>query len=322
MIREKEQALIEEQIDVSTDNKVTKKTGINNEAKSHTKENGVNNKAELDYKENGVNKAESDFKENSTKKIAKKRIYIYHTITENMTISEIARKSVPHGWGSVFEYALPELDEVSEFIVADEAKHGGCFPLKKNIFRAFELCPLKEVKVVILGQDPYPQLNKQGLPVAQGLCFSVAAGEPIQPSLRNIFSELKNEYPNFVVPKSGDLSAWASQGVLLLNSCLTFQRGSNAADKKHGKIWCSFLSKIIAAIAEKRPKAIYILWGKPAQETYSSFKDVRSDCSPVLESAHPSPMSANKGFFGNNHFRKINRILEKQGEKQIVWDLI
>lgn len=237
---------------------------------------------------------------------------------QNLTVSQIASWCPPIYWKDSFEFAMPELNLVSQKL--DEK--GLWFPLKKDVFRAFDLCTFPP-KVVILGQDPYHstvQINNQTYIQANGLAFSTCRGAPVQPSLNNIFTELKLEYPHYKVPTHGDLTEWALQGVLLLNSCLTVaphQAGS------HGQIWNGFIEKILKKIGQANPNCIYLLWGKSANEWQSSI----SQKSIIFSATHPSPMSAhrptkdNPAFMGCNHFTKVNEELTKQGKTPINWQL-
>ncbi len=185
------------------------------------------------------------------------------------------------------------------------------FPPKSEIFNAFKLCSWQDLKVVILGQDPY-----HGLGQANGLCFSVNDGVPFPPSLKNIFKELKNDI-NFTIPISGNLEHWAKQGVLLLNATLTVEQGKAGSHQKKG--WEIFTDTIIKEISNKKQGIIFLLWGGFAQQ---KIKLINSDNHYVLKAGHPSPLSANKGhWFGNKHFSKVNEILDKQHQKLINWSL-
>lgn len=239
---------------------------------------------------------------------------IVEEISEDWTIMDICQKRAPSGWEDVFKFAEPELKEISEILENQEAAYGNFFPLKRNIFKAFEITPLTQVRVVILGQDPYHDTTNNG-PRAQGLSFSVSESSNIPPSLRNIFKEIKNEYPDsFDSPQHGDLSIWAYQGVLLLNTCLTVR--PNAAGS-HKLIWNGFIVKVIQAINSVNPNCIYVLWGEKAQNLQSFIGGKVK----ILKSSHPSPFSVNKGFYGCGHFKEINRILYELDGSQINWNL-
>lgn len=182
------------------------------------------------------------------------------------------------------------------------------YPPAGKIFAAFDLCPFDEVKVVILGQDPY-----HGAGQANGLCFSVADGVPYPPSLINIFKEVSND-TGVLAPNSGSLERWAKQGVLLLNSTLTVDAGSPASHAGRG--WETFTDAVIRKLAEAKEGLVFILWGSYAIRK-GAFIDRNRHL--VLESPHPSPLSAHRGFFGNHHFSKTNEYLLSQGKEPIQW---
>ena len=182
------------------------------------------------------------------------------------------------------------------------------YPPGRLIFNAFDLCPFDKVKVVIIGQDPY-----HGPSQAHGLCFSVNDGIPFPPSLQNIFKEIKSDIGTDV-PRSGNLTRWAQQGVLLLNSTLTVR--AHQAASHAGPGWETFTDAAIRVLAEEREHLVFILWGAYAQKK-GAFIDRSKHL--VLSSAHPSPLSAWNGFFGNKHFSKANEYLIAHGESPIVW---
>ncbi len=265
-------------------------------------------------------------KEENTEIIPEKKkckIIVISPITEDMTIIQIARQCPAYGWLPVMKYADKELETISEIVALDDKKYGPTLPLRKHMFRALELTPMKKVKVVIIGQDPYPAILENGLPRAQGLSFSVSRNDAIPSSLQNIYKELSKEYPDFVIPKHGDLTAWAKQGVLLLNACLTYRRGGKYKDNKeyakYQLIWRGFLDKMLKKLVEKRPNTIFVLWGDKALKLVDD--KIINDSSPILTSAHPSGLSAHRGFLGNNHFIKINKMLKEFAEEEINWQL-
>ncbi|NLI37382.1 MAG: uracil-DNA glycosylase [Bacteroidales bacterium] len=192
--------------------------------------------------------------------------------------------------------------------VRNEYHHGIVYPPGPFIFNAFDLCPFDKVKVVIIGQDPY-----HGPGQAHGLCFSVNDGVPFPPSLQNIFKEIKSDIGT-EVPSSGNLTRWAQQGVLLLNSTLTVRAHQAASHAKHG--WETFTDAVIRSLAEEREHLVFLLWGAYAQRK-GEFIDRNKHL--VLSSAHPSPLSAYNGFFGNKHFSTTNEYLIQHGETPIVW---
>ena len=194
--------------------------------------------------------------------------------------------------------------QLSTFI-EEEYSAGTVFPPADQIFSAFKLTPLSQVQVLILGQDPY-----HGPGQAHGLAFSVKSPCKPPPSLKNIFKELKTE------PECGDLTSWAEQGVFLLNTVLTVRQGQANSHKSKG--WERFTDTVISALSEKKEKMIFVLWGGPAQKKKSL---IDSDKHIILESPHPSPLSAYRGFFGCGHFSKINELLREWGRKEIDWNL-
>jgi uracil-DNA glycosylase len=239
----------------------------------------------------------------------------FEEINKDWNIYQISKKFPPNSWEKVFKEAKNELKDVSEILQKDEEKNGEFFPLKSDIFRAFYLTPLTNTKVVIIGQDPYHNnvfLNGKTLPRAVGMSFSVRRDDAIPSSLQNIFTELSNTVKGFKPPCSGDLSTWAYQGVLLLNTCLTVRPGKPGS---HGEIWLGFIYRVFKAISEVNPSCIFLLWGKEAQK----LKTMIGEKSVILEAAHPSGFSARRGFFGCNHFNEVNKILLKQGKSEIKW---
>lgn len=224
---------------------------------------------------------------------------------------------VPASWEVVFADSIDEFEDLNEILNENIALCGRIFPAPENIFKAFELTPLDEVKVVIIGQDPYHQMvNIRGknVPRAQGLAFSVDRDDEIPSSLQNILAELKNTVPGFQRPTHGDLTRWTYQGVLLLNMCLTVNPNSAGS---HGAIWLGFIKKVITAIAAVNKKCIYVLWGREAQKL---SREIGSK-GVILEAAHPSGLSAHRGFFGCNHFNLINEMLIEQNKTPVNWNL-
>jgi uracil-DNA glycosylase len=198
--------------------------------------------------------------------------------------------------------------ELTNF-VSKEYKDAVCYPPKKDIFQAFNYCNFKDVKVVILGQDPY-----HGFGQANGLCFSVSDGISFPPSLKNIFKEIETDL-NIPFPISGNLERWASQGVFLLNSVLTVEEGKPESHKNKG--WEKFTDFIIQKLSETEEQIIFLFWGSFAKKKGSKINRLKHI---VLESGHPSPLSANRGFwFGNKHFGKTNNFLEKNNKPIISW---
>lgn len=218
--------------------------------------------------------------------------------------------TIEKSWKAVLqeEFDKPYFESLIEF-VKSEYKKGEVYPPGKKIFAAFDNCPFDKVEVVILGQDPY-----HGPGQAHGLSFSVNDGVPMPPSLQNIFREIQQDLGK-PFPPTGNLERWAKQGVLLLNAVLTVRRGE--ANSHQGKGWETFTDAVIRKISDQKKDVVFLLWGGPAKK-----KGARVDHSKhlVLESGHPSPLSANKGhWFGNKHFSKANAFLKEKGKREIEW---
>ncbi len=214
-------------------------------------------------------------------------------------------------WQSFFDvenskpYFIELLNQVDE-----EYENFICFPPKELIFNAFNKCSLQEIKVVIIGQDPY-----HGVGEANGLCFSVNDGVAIPPSLKNILTEINTEYDRVFFPTSGNLEHWASQGILLLNASLTVRKDL-ANSHKHLK-WNVFTDNSIQYISENTENVVFLLWGSFAQKKGAK---INREKHLVLETGHPSPLSANRGFwFGNNHFLRANDYLKSVNKTPIEW---
>ncbi len=205
------------------------------------------------------------------------------------------------------EFEKPYFATLANF-VKSEYKTSRVYPPGNLIFNAFDQCPFDKLKVVILGQDPY-----HGPGQAHGLCFSVNDGIAFPPSLRNIFKELNDDLGK-AIPKSGNLSEWAKQGVLLLNATLTVRANQAASHQKRG--WEEFTDAVIQKINSEKGHVVFLLWGNYAIGK-SKFIDTNKHL--VLMSVHPSPLSANRGFFGNKHFSRANEYLAKNGLKAIDW---
>jgi len=208
------------------------------------------------------------------------------------------------------EFEKPYFRNLVSFIKQEKAEGKAVYPPGKLIFNAYDTTPIDDVKVVILGQDPYHNPGQ-----AMGLSFSVPQGTRIPPSLRNIYKEL-NTSLGIAKPEHGDLTKWAGQGVFLLNAMLTVVRNQPGSHQRSG--WQFFTDASIKAVSDRRENVVFMLWGAFARK-----KAVLIDKSKhlVLESAHPSPFSADKGFFGNNHFQRANEYLEANGKEPIDWDV-
>ncbi|MBB1193528.1 uracil-DNA glycosylase [Flavobacterium sp. SOK18b] len=208
------------------------------------------------------------------------------------------------------EITRPYFEELMRHVASEYEEHS-CFPPKDLIFEAFNQCSFDAVKVVIIGQDPY-----HGVGEANGLCFSVADGVRIPPSLRNIFREMSDDLGTVFLPTSGNLESWAQQGVLLLNATLTVRQDSPNSHKDLK--WSQFTDAVIEFINSEKEGVVFVLWGSFAQK-----KGVKIDRNKhlVLTSGHPSPLSANQGkWFGNKHFSQVNEYLIAQNKKAIVWN--
>ena len=218
--------------------------------------------------------------------------------------------SIHQSWKEVLqeEFSKPYFEQLVLF-VKREYSENICYPKGQQIFSAFNHCPLPEVKVVIIGQDPY-----HGEGQANGLCFSVHDGIPHPPSLVNIFRELNTDL-GVPYPLSGNLERWASQGVLLLNATLTVRANSAGRHQKQG--WETFTDAVIKAVSAHCNHVVFMLWGGYAKEK-AKLIDPAKHC--ILTAGHPSPLSANRGYwFGNKHFSQANAYLKANGKNEIIW---
>ena len=206
------------------------------------------------------------------------------------------------------EFEKDYFKRLTDFVRSEYMSGKTIYPEPKNIFNAFNLCPLNNVKVVIIGQDPYHEPGQ-----AHGLCFSVQKGIELPPSLVNIYKEIEQDTGRKSIT-NGDLSDWAKQGILLLNSTLTVLAHVAASHSGHG--WETFTDAVIKAVNENRKNVVYMLWGSFAQKK-ADFVDIQNNL--ILKSAHPSPLSAYRGFFGNHHFTRANEYLQQHGESPINW---
>lgn len=219
----------------------------------------------------------------------------------NIKIEESWKRELADEWEKEYFKRLTEF-------VRKEYSTKQIFPPGRQIFAAFDSTPFPDVKVVILGQDPYHDVGQ-----ANGLCFSVNDGIPFPPSLRNIFKEIESDIGT-PIPQSGDLSRWAKQGVLLLNATLTVEAHRAGSHQRRG--WEEFTDQVINHLATKRNNIVFILWG-----SYAIGKGAFIDRNRhlVLTSVHPSPLSAHRGFFGNHHFTRANQYLIEHGKTPIEW---
>ena len=196
--------------------------------------------------------------------------------------------------------------------IKDDYSKTTCYPKGSQIFNAFDFCPINDLKVVVIGQDPY-----HGVDQANGLCFSVNKGVPHPPSLINIFKEIETDLGYKFENNKGDLSKWAKQGVMLLNATLTVR--NNLAGSHQNKGWEIFTNKVIEVISIETNNTVFLLWGSFAKQKKEL---INTDKHKILESGHPSPLSANRGYwFGNKHFSKCNDYLDSVGKSKIDWSL-
>jgi uracil-DNA glycosylase len=219
---------------------------------------------------------------------------------------------IEESWKEVLhnEFSKPYFQQITAHLKTEKATGATIYPPGPLIFNAFDKTPFDKVKVVLLGQDPY-----HGKGQAMGLSFSVPNGIKPPPSLENIFKELHDDI-GMPIPQTGDLTKWAEQGVFLLNAILTVRAKEPASHQKIG--WQQFTDRVIQILSDEKDGIVFLLWGKFAQE-----KQVLIDATKhhILKAAHPSPYSADKGFFGCRHFSKTNQLLAKEGKDPINWSL-
>ncbi|GGE02551.1 uracil-DNA glycosylase [Tsuneonella deserti] len=223
-------------------------------------------------------------------------------------------EAIPQSWRAVLEPVLsaPEARRLAGWLSAEEAAGKPVYPAREDWLKAIELTPLEAVRVVILGQDPY-----HGPGQAMGLCFAVPEGVAVPPSLANIYKELASDL-GIVPPAHGDLSHWARQGVLLLNTSLTVEGGR--AGSHSGQGWEAITDACVAAVAERAEPSVFILWGAHAQAKAKRIPALQGNTRHlVIRSPHPSPLSAYRGFFGSRPFSRANAFLESHGRGTIDW---
>jgi uracil-DNA glycosylase len=210
------------------------------------------------------------------------------------------------------EFEKDYMLKLKQFLKEEKESGQKIYPKGSDIFAAFNKTPFDKVKVVILGQDPYHGPNQ-----AHGLSFSVQKGMQTPPSLQNIYKELATDIPGFQIPKTGDLTEWAEQGVLLLNATLTVRAATAGSHQKKG--WEKFTDTVIKAISDKKSGVVFILWGNYAQSKAELIDDTKH---LIIKSTHPSPLAVSRGgFFGSKPFSKTNEYLKQQGEKPIDWSI-
>jgi uracil-DNA glycosylase len=225
----------------------------------------------------------------------------------------MASEAIPHSWRPVLEPVLasPDARRLGRWLCAEEAAGKAVYPPRGSRLKAFELTPRETVRAVILGQDPY-----HGPGQAMGLCFAVPEGCPVPPSLANIYKELESDC-GIAKPDHGDLSGWARQGVLLLNTSLTVEAGKAGSHAGHG--WQAITDAAVAAVAADPKPSVFILWGSHAQAKAARIQELASGRHCLIQSPHPSPLSAYRGFFGSRPFSRANAFLEAQGRGAIDW---
>ncbi len=224
--------------------------------------------------------------------------------------SFLVKTAIPADWQQALEaeFSKPYFETLSTFVDQEYSSGGEIFPPRHLIFNALQRCALNRVKVVIIGQDPYHDVGQ-----AHGLCFSVNDGVKIPPSLVNIFKEIERDLA-IAPPTSGNLERWAEQGVLMLNAVLTVEAHKAASHSKKG--WEKFTDAIIKAVADNNIGVVYMLWGKYAQSKCAMVDPAKN---LILQSVHPSPLSAYRGFLGCSHFSQTNAYLAQRGESPIEW---
>lgn len=215
-------------------------------------------------------------------------------------------------WNEIVNRKQVFNDIITPLVLEASRMQVNVYPRGEEVFKALDLTPFKDVKVCIIGQDPYHTHN-----TATGLAFSVARDQKIPPSLLNIYKELHRD-TGTPIPTHGDLSSWAKQGVLLLNTVLTVEQGM--ADSHKGKGWEEITGKIITELTNSGDHVIFVLWGKKAEDVFQKYA-CKNDNYEVLRSSHPSPFSASRGFRGCGHFSQINRYLSERGKTPINWSI-
>jgi uracil-DNA glycosylase len=233
-------------------------------------------------------------------------------ITDELTPpTDLHLPPLPESWRTILgeETAKPYFARLDAFVTVERATHQ-VFPPREEVFAALEATPYEDVRVVLLGQDPYHDEGQ-----AQGLCFSVRPGVRVPPSLRNMYKELNADL-GLPVPKDGDLRPWTKQGVLLLNTVLTVRAHEANSHKKQG--WETFTDAVIRAVSDRAEPAVFVLWGGPAKTKKALIDAGRHR---VIEGVHPSPLSANKGFHGSRPYSAINAALEELGYPPVDWTL-
>lgn len=229
-----------------------------------------------------------------------------------MSIYNILYDNHYPGWSEALAKYKPAIKQISQIIDKKEKEFGAYYPAKADVFRALQMTPLQEVKVVIWGQDPYPSLKANGNPRAQGYSFGVSKDDSVPQSLHNIYKEIASNFPMFEAPDHGDLTWLAKQGILFMNSSLTYCPNN---PKCYLNLWNRFTNIIINILNENIKNCIHLLWGKNCEKLAEHIQSRE-----IYICAHPSPLSARRGFFGCKHFLKVNITLQRQEKEQINWN--
>ena len=233
-----------------------------------------------------------------------------------MDLYEQTFKNIPNGWDNLMVYANDEIKQISDILEQQKKAGKRIVPDQENIFRLFYMIKPEDIKVVLVGQDPYFQILSNGKARAQGFSFSVNKSDEIPSSLKNIYKEIKNCYPDSEIPNHGDLTNWVKQGVFLLNICLTCVANEPNSHGKY-KLWMPFISKFLKFMTEINKDLIFVLWGGEAQKAESIIE--KKGYKNIIKGVHPSGLSAMRGFFGCKHFILINEMLAKQNKAPIQW---
>ncbi len=244
-----------------------------------------------------------------------KQEWINNLSPENKTLLKLEIETIDDSWFQVLskEFTKPYFLNLKKFLKTEFKGKTPIFPPSNDIYSWTRLTPFDQVKIVILGQDPYHNFNQ-----AHGLAFSVKPPTVAPPSLKNMYKALKIDYPSFEVPTTGELTKWAKQGVLLLNTCLTVRAHQANSHSGHG--WETFTEKVISLVAEKKEGVVFMAWGNPAGKRVDKISSEVKKKHLILKSVHPSPLSASRGYFTCGHYKKSNEWLEEKFGKKAVID--
>lgn len=249
-------------------------------------------------------------------KLGNGKFLIIPNITQDWDLIRIIEESIPPKWQTIFNELIKELYTINETLTRREMEQIPIFPLKCNIFNVFYDLSPQQIRVVILGQDPYYNCDRNNVPYAHGYAFSTLSAD-IPSSLQNIFKEIRNEYRSVITEmeigkNNGNLMSWVRQGVFLLNTALTVEYGKAGS---HLELWRIFSDRLINYISYQNPRCIFLLLGNHAKQK----QDVINKNCDIITTVHPSGQSANRGFFGCNCFKEINRLLTNRNEEPIQW---